>query len=163
MPINLPNSPTVGQVFTAEGADFVWNGSLWVVLDAGNFVYATGPEAIAGVRADVAVSPATALPAIPNDGAYFWKDPVEVTRVDGTEYENPFDVPLLVSLSILGTTTVTANVQLRPVGGSWITIATEGLNGAVYRSAFFIVPVGWAWQVTSSASYSIAFCVEYQP
>jgi len=166
MAINFPSAPVPGQVYQAEGATFVWNGSLWVVMDASNIVYATEAEAIAGVRDDVATSPFTTKAALPVGGAYFQKAPVDVSaeRLINVEYANPFDAPILVSLGIWFLAAATWNLYLRPVGGTWINIATDNTGGAsVLRGAFFIVPVGWSWFVADSASYEISFCVEYQP
>jgi hypothetical protein len=66
MALNFPSAPVVGQVYSAEGADFVWNGALWVVLAPENVTFATGPEVAAGVRNDVVLSPLTAPLAFDN-------------------------------------------------------------------------------------------------
>lgn len=169
MAINFPSNPANGQVFQAEGTTFIWNGVLWVVMDATNFPYATSAEAIAGVRDDVAISPSTAKDAIPVGGALFSGNPVNVGansgRVPGTQYTNPFDVPILVVVGILTTGVATDwSLQIRPVGGTWITIALENVPATVQnRGALFIVPVGWAYRVTASSNYSIPYCYEYQP
>lgn len=64
MALNFPSNPTVGQVFQAEGASFVWTGTLWAVLNPATFPWATKDEAIAGVRGDAVMSPFTTKAAI---------------------------------------------------------------------------------------------------
>jgi hypothetical protein len=91
--LNFPSSPAVGQVYSAEGADFVWSGAVWVPLDGSNFPYATQAEALAGTRTDRAMSPLTTEQAIaarnfqPSEG---YGIPVNVAaqRAEGATYAN---------------------------------------------------------------------------
>jgi hypothetical protein len=81
MALNFPSSPVLGEVFQAEGATFVWNGALWVVLGPTSATFATKAEAIAGLRGDVMLSPlrahdmleefTTPAPPLPNPPAAF--------------------------------------------------------------------------------------------
>lgn len=64
MAINFPNAPAVGAVFSAGGVDFVWNGTIWLVLAPSNATFATKAEAEAGVRDDVFLSPLRAKEAV---------------------------------------------------------------------------------------------------
>lgn len=64
MALNFPSAPVLGQVFSAEGADFVWNGTLWVVLSPASATFASKVEAEAGLRDDVFLSPLRAKEAI---------------------------------------------------------------------------------------------------
>jgi hypothetical protein len=64
MAINFPSAPVVGQVYQAEDVDFVWNGTLWVVLAPSNATFASKAEAEAGARDDVFLSPLRADEAI---------------------------------------------------------------------------------------------------
>jgi hypothetical protein len=62
--INFPTAPATGQVYQAEGATFVWNGALWLVLAPSNAQFATKAEAEAGTRNDRLLSPLRAKEAI---------------------------------------------------------------------------------------------------
>ena len=64
MALNFPSAPLVGQVYQAEGATFVWNGTLWVVLGPSSATFASKAEAEAGLRDDVFLSPLRAKQAI---------------------------------------------------------------------------------------------------
>lgn len=64
MALNFPSAPVLGQVYQAEGATFVWNGTLWVVLSAESATFATKGEAEAGLRDDRFLSPLRAKEAI---------------------------------------------------------------------------------------------------
>lgn len=64
MALNFPSAPLLGQVVSAEGADFVWNGTLWVVLSPASATFASKVEAEAGLRDDVFLSPLRAKEAI---------------------------------------------------------------------------------------------------
>lgn len=59
MALNFPANPTPGQVFTAEGATFIWNGTVWVAASPPVIPWASPEEAMAGERADVVMSPLT--------------------------------------------------------------------------------------------------------
>lgn len=59
MALNFPANPTPGQVFTAEGATFVWNGTVWVAAGSAAIPFATTAEARAGVVTDKVMSPLT--------------------------------------------------------------------------------------------------------
>jgi hypothetical protein len=91
--LNFPSSPAVGQVYSAEGADFVWSGAVWAPLDGSNFPFATQAEALAGTRTDRAMSPLTTDQAIvarnfqPSEG---YGAPVNVVsqRVEAQNYQN---------------------------------------------------------------------------
>lgn len=154
--LNFPASPVLGQVFEAEGASFVWNGSLWVVLSAASFPWATAAEAIAGARADVAVSPLTAKIAMDARGYTFkgniQQQPVDLagtSRVGRTIYQNDTGRSLLVAL------------VMRPVSGGGtfflrlgassadMSLAVGGETGGDTnrrRSALAVVPPGWFYQ-----------------
>ena len=64
MALNFPSAPLVGQVYQAEGMDFVWNGALWVVLSPASATFSTKADAEAGLRTDVFLSPLRAKEAI---------------------------------------------------------------------------------------------------
>lgn len=59
MALNFPASPAPGEVFTSEGATFIWNGTVWMAQAPAVIPWATPAEAIAGTRGDVAISPLT--------------------------------------------------------------------------------------------------------
>lgn len=48
MPLNFPNSPTLGQVYSDGGASWEWDGAAWVVLPA------AGPSASGTVQFEFA-------------------------------------------------------------------------------------------------------------
>lgn len=49
MPIDFPNSPTIGQQFSAGGQTWVWNGTVWSAYRGGPVVQtgATAPSTVA--------------------------------------------------------------------------------------------------------------------
>lgn len=57
MALNFPNSPAPGEVFTAEGATFVWNGTVWNTVPS-VLPFASNADALTGLRTDVIMSPA---------------------------------------------------------------------------------------------------------
>jgi len=58
MALNFPNSPTLNQIYQAEGSSFRWNGLIWIMLGSESFPWATQAEAIAGTVTDRVMSPA---------------------------------------------------------------------------------------------------------
>jgi hypothetical protein len=63
MSLNFPSSPSPGDSFTAEGATFVWTGSVWVMPPSG-LIIATQDEAEEGQRQDRAMTPLRGKQAI---------------------------------------------------------------------------------------------------
>jgi hypothetical protein len=63
MSLNFPSSPAPGDIFTAEGATFIWTGTVWVVPPSG-LIFATEAEARGGVVADRAMTPLRGAQAI---------------------------------------------------------------------------------------------------
>ena len=57
MPIDFPNSPTVGQVYTYQGKSWIWNGSGWDVPRALNEIGAVRSFANAADRTAAIPSP----------------------------------------------------------------------------------------------------------
>lgn len=103
MALNFPAAPVSGQVYTAEGVDFVWNGALWVLMSAANFPWATAAEAIAGARNNAALSPATFAATDnlePVSDGYIRYLPVTVSRAKDTDYQNDLGEPLLMIVII---------------------------------------------------------------
>lgn len=58
MALNFPASPAPGEIFTSEGATFIWNGTVWMAQAPAVIPWATPEEARAGLRGDVVMSPA---------------------------------------------------------------------------------------------------------
>lgn len=63
MALNFPTAPTIGQVFVSDGVSFTWSGVVWYATPTLFPPFATEAEAVAGVRADVVMSPLTTLQA----------------------------------------------------------------------------------------------------
>jgi hypothetical protein len=104
MSLNFPASPAPGQVFTAEGRSFAWNGAVWLMQPT-VIPWATNAEALEGTRADRAMSPALTrlrTDAIQTGGT---ENPLSGTPVDvlaqravSIAYQNPFDRPMVLSV-----------------------------------------------------------------
>lgn len=59
MALNFPVTPAPGEIFTAEGATFIWNGTVWMAQAPAVMPWATPEEARAMTRGDVVMSPLT--------------------------------------------------------------------------------------------------------
>jgi hypothetical protein len=67
MPIDFPNSPTVGQVYTYQGKSWIWNGSGWDVPRALNEIGAVRSFANAADRTAAIPSPTEGIVSYLND------------------------------------------------------------------------------------------------
>ena len=67
MPIDFPNSPTVGQVYTYQGKSWIWNGSAWDVPRALNELGAIRSFANAADRTAAIPSPTEGIVSYLND------------------------------------------------------------------------------------------------
>jgi hypothetical protein len=67
MPIDFPNSPTVGQVYTYQGKSWIWNGSGWDVPRALNEIGAVRSFANAADRTAAIPSPTEGIVTYLND------------------------------------------------------------------------------------------------
>jgi hypothetical protein len=67
MPIDFPNSPTVGQVYTYQGKSWIWNGSAWDVPRALNELGAIRSFANAADRTAAIPSPTEGIVTYLND------------------------------------------------------------------------------------------------
>lgn len=63
MALDFPSSPVLNQVYTAEGMSFIWNGTVWLIVGAAAFAWATDAEAIDGLAVDKVLSPSN-LPGL---------------------------------------------------------------------------------------------------
>ena len=102
MSLNFPSSPTVGQIFTAEGVSFVWSGAVWYVLDP--FPWATPAEGLAGVETDKISTPASTkalLDTIPAGGTFAFGTPQDMiaSRSQDVNYQNTLGRPMMISVS----------------------------------------------------------------
>lgn len=155
--LNFPTGPVLGQVFEAEGASFIWNGSLWVVLSAASFPWATAAEAIAGARADLAISPLTLKAAMDARGYTFkgniQQQPVDLAasgqRVGRTIYQNDTGRSLLVALvmrPVSGGGTFYLRLGASSADMSLAVVGETGADTNRRRSALAVVPPGWFYQ-----------------
>jgi hypothetical protein len=79
MPIDFPNSPTVGQVYTYQGKSWIWNGSAWDVPRALNEIGAVRTFANAADRT-------AAIPS-PTEGILTYLNDIDTLEVhDGTAF-----------------------------------------------------------------------------
>jgi hypothetical protein len=67
MPIDFPNSPTVGQVYTYQGKSWIWNGSGWDVPRALNEIGAVRSFANAADRTAAIPTPTEGIVSYLND------------------------------------------------------------------------------------------------
>jgi hypothetical protein len=151
MALNFPSAPVVGQVYQAEGMSFVWNGTLWYVLDA--FPWAA-PGAAEGVMTPAATK--AALDAVPQGGSFNIGFPRDLTasRAIGTNYQNPrANVPMLIAASFSDRDD-TSNAELRVgptnanpptivLGQAW---ANRG-TGPSENTIIGVVPAGWWYRL----------------
>ena len=155
MALNFPSSPTLNQVYTAEGVTFVWNGSLWVVLNP--FPWATNAEALAGVNTDRPMTPAAtkaALDAIPAGAAQVFGVPTSVGRAQNTNYQNTLGRPMMVSMRFTQRDTeATMDARVGPsnVNPPTILLARQAARRGGNGSLVFVVPTGWWYRAVGSA------------
>jgi hypothetical protein len=102
MALNFPNTPVVGQVYQAEGMSFVWNGTVWHVLDT--FGFASNAEAIAGTDDGKLMTPASTaaeLDTLVGGSTFLLGVPTNMTasRALNTNYQWTGNRPLLVSVN----------------------------------------------------------------
>lgn len=157
MALNFPSSPIVGQVYSAEGADFVWSGAVWTPLDGSNFPYATQAEALAGTRTDRAMSPLTTEQAIaarnfqPSEG---YGAPVNVAaqRVEAQNYNNGTGRNMFWAVEI--SNDVSGIMRVGDVGAlaAFTTVRLLGATGRNNRTGLLIVPPGWFYRLNATGA-----------
>jgi hypothetical protein len=150
--LNFPSSPIVGQVFSAEGADFVWSGAVWVPLDGSNFPYATQAEALAGTRTDRAMSPLTTQQAIaarnfqPSEG---YGVPVDVAaqRTVATNFRNNTGRNMFWAVDI--NNDVSGIMRIGPTGtlADFDIARLLGASGRINRGGLLVVPDTWFYRL----------------
>jgi hypothetical protein len=170
--LNFPASPIQGQVFTAQGATFVFNGGTWMILAGNLFPFATQAEALAGTRRDVAMSPLRLQQAI--DARNFEGNvdsiagiPVNVVaqRAVNVDYQNTTGKALLVMPLLRHTTSLESFLRIGPsaplaVARDMVRISTSGSNLQVGLQG--IVPVNHFYRVNAPAGVSPDAWLEYQ-
>jgi hypothetical protein len=155
MGINFPSNPLAGQVYSAEGEDFVWTGAAWEVLDPTNFAYSTTPDALAGLRADVVMSPMTTQQAltdrgiVPSEGYGIPVD-VKASRAEAVTYQNMTNRDLFWGLHVTNDVSCVMRISLTSsLASNHVArlLAASGRNGV---AAFLIVPPLWYYRVNGS-------------
>lgn len=143
MPIDFPNSPVEGQVYTYQGKSWIWNGTGWDSPRALSEIGAVQTFADAAART-------AAIPS-PTEGIVSYLNDVDALQVyNGTAWRSPFGETLLASVNLSGTSYFINNIftseftnyrityrmnvtsNSRPV----FTLSASGslLNSAVYRN-----------------------------
>jgi hypothetical protein len=166
MTLNFPATPVVGDTYAAEGRAFTWNGSVWVLSVIAS-PFATEAEAIAGTRADRAMSPA--LTKLKTDEARIatgTSNPLSETPTDMLSqrarlvpYQNTFNRPMC--LSAWGTTSVELLIGSTP---DTLFRFLRHINPALGapRALFGIVPPRWWYMLDTNGSVEFSGWIEYR-
>jgi hypothetical protein len=165
MSLNFPNSPTPGQVFTDEGRSFIWTGEVWLMQSNG-IAWATPQEAVAGTRADRAMSPGLTENRISQIAAGGTDNPLSGTptdvlasRAQDVVYQNTLARPMVVS--VWGTTAITLNLGATQAALTRFARQINPQPGAP-ACLFGIVPSGWFYSFTINATAVFSGWVEYR-
>jgi hypothetical protein len=128
MPLDFPNSPTPGQIFTSTGVSWVWNGTTWTMGSGAGFLPLTGGT-LSGpgnltVNGAMAVSGAGIKYGAADTFAFVWTGSVTNLWVNGTN-TGPLAVGNFLPLS--GGTT-SGNITIAPASG-WAALALSASTG----------------------------------
>jgi hypothetical protein len=140
MPIDFPNSPTTGQVYTYQGKSWVYNGSAW---DA--------PKALSEIGAVSVFANATARSAAiptPTEGMVSYLNDVDRLEINNGSSWGPFSV----ASGGTGVTSFTSGEYLKGAGASAIT-SQSGIPAGDVTSGTLAqarMPLGSVLQVVSA-------------
>jgi hypothetical protein len=165
MALNFPNSPIPGQTFTDQGRTFTWNGTVWL-LNPQDFPWATSAEALAGTRADRAMSPVLTrqrVDQIPLAGTVhpFAGTPMNMLsiRAQDVAYQNNTGRSLVVS--VWGNTSIAVDIGSTEAGLFRIA-RTANIIAGNPAYLFGLVPPAWWYMFTINGGASFGGWTEYR-
>lgn len=160
MSLNFPASPAPGQVYQAEGATFIWNGTVWTAQGANDpFPWASNADGVQGTRRDVFLTPASAKafldarpPAVP--ASMGTPTNMLASRTWNTTYTNNTGRPMLVTIwATMGSVGgwIRGLVGAGGTAGQTLQIQTQ-FSGSAGAGLCFVVPPGWGYRLERSFS-----------
>ena len=170
MTLNFPPSPVPGEVFTAEGASFVWNGTVWATPGS-PFPWARAADGAAGSEIGLVMTPEALDAMLDTFGpapVAPYPLPLDVTaqRALSVNYQNTTGKPLLVSLLFTRSTGAFTAIVAGFVGATnpaTLDLGSHGAYGSGWWATYtIVVPPGWWYRFTGGTGVIIQRWTEYR-